>query len=45
MLFFFKTKGNEIGEAGAIAFSELLSVNTTLDELNLECKDSLFFGE
>ena len=37
MLFFSKQKGNEIGEAGAIAFSELLSVNTTLDELNLEC--------
>ena len=31
--------GNEIGDEGAKALSEMLKVNTTLTELNLRCEE------
>ncbi len=36
-----KWTGNNIGDSGAIAISELLKTNTTLTKLNLECDDKI----
>ena len=34
-LFFVKSKGNEVGDTGALFFSDLLKINTTLKILKL----------
>ena len=43
--FFITSTVNKIGDTGATSMSEVLKINTTLDDLRLECESHDIFAQ